>query len=235
MDELAVKVRTAARARVGRGFDRAPRPVVEVSAENGAAKATRRWRSGPRDRIVVIGSSTGGPQALSKVFSGLASDLPAAFVVVQHMPVGFTRSLAERLNAQSALVVKEAEPGDTLEVGKALVAPGGFHMTLDAQGTVGLNQGPTVHGVRPAIDVTMASVARHFGSLSLGVVLTGMGHDGTNGAALLRENGGTIVAEDASTCVVWGMPRSVTEAGLANQVVPLDNVAATITHWVNAH
>ena len=165
----------------------------------------------------------------------MPADLSAAVVVVQHMPVGFTRSLAERLNSQSALAVKEAEPGDVIEIGKALVAPGGFHMTLDAQGVVALNQSPTVHGVRPAIDVTMASVARHFGAVALGVVLTGMGHDGTNGAALMRENGSTIVAEDASTCVVWGMPRSVTEAGLADHVVPLDNVAATIANWVTAH
>jgi len=234
MEELAVKVRAAAQARVGRMNDRLYRPVLRPSPADGATKSTRRWRSNARDRLVVIGASTGGPQALSKVFSALPGDLGAALVVVQHMPVGFTRSLADRLNSLSPLAVKEAEPGDQIEIGRALVAPGGFHLTLDAQGAIGLNQGPTVHGVRPAIDVTMASVARHFGPVTLGVVLTGMGHDGTNGAALLRESGGRIVAEAASTCVVWGMPRSVTEAGLADQVIPLDEVAAAITQWVSS-
>jgi two-component system chemotaxis response regulator CheB len=231
LDELAIKVRGAAQARVVRPTARAIPVAVESAAGAGSAKPTRRWRAAARDRLVVIGASTGGPRALGKVLGDLPGDLPAAVLVIQHMPVGFTRSLAERLNSLSPLAVKEAEAGDCLEIGKALVAPGGYHMTIDAQGQIGLNQGPTVQGVRPAIDVTMASVARHCGPAALGVVLTGMGHDGTNGAALMRASGSQIIAEAASTCVVWGMPRSVTEAGLADQVAPLEEVAAAITHW----
>jgi two-component system chemotaxis response regulator CheB len=162
------------------------------------------------------------------VIPGLPADLPAAVLIVQHMPVGFTRSLAERLDSVSALAIKEAAPGDALEVGRALLAPGGFHMTVDENGRIALNQNPAVHGVRPAVDVTMASVAQRYGAATIGVVLTGMGRDGTNGALLIRSAGGQVIAEDESTCVVWGMPRSVVEAGAADRVVPLPEVAAAI-------
>ena len=149
------------------------------------------------------------------------------------MPVGFTRSLAERLDVISQLKVKEAQVGDRPEVGKVLLAPGGYHMTLDESGAVALNQNPPVHGVRPAIDVTMASVVKHYGPSTIGVILTGMGNDGTNGCALIHSAKGWVIAEDESTCIVWGMPRSVTEAGLVNAVVPLQNIAQTIAQAIN--
>jgi two-component system chemotaxis response regulator CheB len=152
-------------------------------------------------------------------------------LIVQHMPAGFTRSLAERLNQAGPLQVKEAEPGDELAVGQVLLAPGGFHMTLDAEGRVGLNQNPTVQGVRPAIDVTLATVAQHFGKRTVAAILTGMGRDGTNGCALLRTAGGKVIAEAESTCVVWGMPRSVFEAGHTHEVLPLPAVAPGIARW----
>jgi two-component system chemotaxis response regulator CheB len=148
------------------------------------------------------------------------------------MPVGFTRSLAERLNALSELLVKEAEPGERLEVGKALVAPGGFHMVLDKNGAVSLNQNPTVHGVRPAVDVTLLSVAQNFGKATVAVVLTGMGKDGSNGAVLTHSVGGKVIAEDESSCVVWGMPRSVVEAGAADEIVPLSQMPQAIARAV---
>jgi two-component system chemotaxis response regulator CheB len=227
MDEVVAKVRAAAGARVR------PMPLaVEARLAPGAPKPTRSLRA--RDRVVVIGASTGGPRALHTVVEQLPASLEAAVFIVQHMPAGFTRSLAERLNQASALSVKEAEPGDAPEVGQALLAPGGFHMALDAGGRVSLSQTPPVHGVRPAVDVTMAAVAQHFGSAALGVVLTGMGRDGTNGALLIRGGGGRVIAEAESSCVVWGMPRSVVEAGAADVVVPLAGVAEAIARLVEA-
>ena len=180
------------------------------------------------DPIVLIGSSTGGPRALSMVLSNIPGDLPAAVVIVQHMPNGFTRSLAERLNSQSSLLIREAEKGDHLEIGKALMAPGGYHMVFNNRGQASLNQNPTVHGVRPAVDVTLISLVQSFGKSVAAVILTGMGSDGTNGATLLHSLGGNVIAEHESSCVVYGMPRSVVEAGVADDVVPIENIAKTI-------
>jgi two-component system chemotaxis response regulator CheB len=212
-----------------------PRPIrypnlVDPNQLSPKKKETRQLGQG--DKVVVIGASTGGPRALNTVVPALSEEIRASVLIVQHMPVGFTRSLAERLNSISHLVIKEAEPGDELQVGRGLVAPGGFHMALDDAGKISLNQNLPVHGVRPAIDVTMTSVSQKFGANTVGVVLTGMGKDGTNGSALIHSAGGHIIAEDESTCVVWGMPRSVQEAGVADQVVPLDEVASAITQVV---
>jgi two-component system chemotaxis response regulator CheB len=223
MDEVVEKIRRAAGTRV---FALPNGRLPESQPAAASSKATRPL--GYKDKIVVIGASTGGPRALSAVVSQLNPALPAAVLVVQHMPAGFTRSLAERLDHESPLAVKEAAPGDRPEIGRVLVAPGGFHMTLDEQGQVALNQKPPVHGVRPAIDVTMANVAQRQAGLAVGVILTGMGSDGTHGSALIRSGGGHIIAEDESTCVVWGMPRSVAEAGVANEILPLPEIAAAI-------
>ncbi|NMC11376.1 MAG: chemotaxis response regulator protein-glutamate methylesterase, partial [Chloroflexi bacterium] len=198
----------------------------EKPVENTAPRKTRHYTK--TDKVVVIGASTGGPRALSTVVPQIPGDLPATYLIIQHMPVGFTRSLAERLNNISNIEIREAAPGDSLEVGRALLAPGGFHMVLDQNNCISLNQNPPVHGVRPAIDVTMISVAQKFGASTIGVVLTGMGTDGTNGAALIHSSGGYVIAEDESTCVVWGMPRSVQEAGVADVIAPLHEVAGEI-------
>ncbi len=128
----------------------------------------------------------------------------------------------------SAVRVEEAESGSRLEPGKVLIAPGGLHMYVNARGVVALRDGEPECGVRPAINVTMESVVKAYGSDTVGVVLTGMGSDGTRGARLIKEAGGTVIAEAEESCVVWGMPRSVEEAGLADIVVPLDRVASTV-------
>ncbi len=132
------------------------------------------------------------------------------------------------MNSVSELLIKEAEPEDALEVGKALVAPGGFHLVLDGNGKIALNQNPTVHGVRPSVDVTLLSIAQRFSNSTIAVILTGMGRDGTNGATLVHSLGGKVIAEDESTCVVWGMPRSVLEAGAADMIVPLPDIPKAI-------
>jgi two-component system chemotaxis response regulator CheB len=238
-DEIATKIKRAVRARVyalprsGRRPD-APLatslPLPLAPATPPGMKRTRPLRSG--DRVVVIGSSTGGPRALNTVVPLLSADLPAALVIIQHMPVGFTHSLAERLDSLSQFAIKEAAPGDRLEVGRGLLAPGGFHMTFDAHGAAVMNQNPPVHGVRPAVDVTMTSIAQHFGASVVAAILTGMGNDGTNGAALVHGTGGFVIAEHESTCVVYGMPRSVVEAGAADQIIPLNDIAAAIERAV---
>jgi two-component system chemotaxis response regulator CheB len=181
-----------------------------------------------RAPVVLIGSSTGGPGALNEIIPALSSNLPAPVLIVQHMPAGFTRSLSERLNSISPLKVKEAETGDSLMAGQVLIAPGGFHMTLDEEERITLNQKAAVHGVRPAVDVTLTSLVQRFGKNVIAVILTGMGSDGAHGASLLHCDGGYVIAEDESTCVVWGMPRSVVEAGAANVVLPRPQIASAI-------
>lgn len=222
IEELAEKIRAAARARIAPV--RVSAPPARVRGETHNLK--------DHEKVVVIGSSTGGPRALELVLPYLPGDLPAAVLVVQHMPKPFTRSLADRLDNISAVSIQEAEPAMVLKAGRVFVAPGGIHMEVNAGGQIQLNRTDSVNGVCPAVDVTMESVARSFGNRTLGVILTGMGRDGTNGARVIRQAGGRIMAEHASTCVVWGMPRSVVEAGDADWVVPLPEVAETITRIV---
>lgn len=206
------------------------------------AAATRprgQSRSGPgtiRRRpfsLVVIGASSGGPAALRTVLGGLPSDLPVPVVIVQHMPPEFTRSLAARLDELGPLPVKEAQEGDALRPGRALLVPGDRHLVIE-NGVVRLTGDPPECGVRPSVNVTLASAARRYGAGTLGVILTGMGSDGTRGAAMVKAAGGVVLAEAESTCVVFGMPRSVQEAGYADQMVPLPEMAATIARLCRA-
>ncbi len=183
------------------------------------------------DHVVVIGASTGGPRALRQIISDLPGDLPAAIVMVQHMPPSFTRALAQRLDEGSSLTVREAKDGDRLARGLALLAPGNYHLEIDGR-RVSLNQAPRRNGVRPAADVSMESAAAHYGAAVIGVVLTGMGSDGTLGARSIKAEGGMVIAEHESTSAVYGMPRSVIEANLADQVVPLPQVAPTLVELI---
>ncbi len=186
------------------------------------------------DRLIIIGASTGGPRALQQVLSDLPADLAAAVVVVQHLPPGFTRALAQRLDENSPLIVHEAAHDDRLAPGMVLLAPGGSHLHFNGRRQVCLSQGPRRNGVRPAVDVTLESAAACHGSAVIGVVLTGMGVDGTAGARHIKAVGGKVVVEDESSSVVYGMPRSVVEAGLADRVVPLSKVASTLTELVGS-
>jgi two-component system, chemotaxis family, protein-glutamate methylesterase/glutaminase len=209
--------------------------VVAPSLGRAAAPAPAAGRAAPApltlgrepDRLLVIGSSTGGPRALAEVVSGLPADLPCAVVIVQHLPAGFTRSLAERLNQGSALAVAEAKDGDVLRVGHVLVAPGDFHLKVMGR-RVQLDMGPRRHGVRPSVDTTLETAAQSFGPAVLTAILTGMGEDGTDGARAVKAAGGLVLAEHESTCVVYGMPRSVVEHGLSDDIVPLDHIAEAI-------
>ena len=187
--------------------------------------------SGVDDWIVAIGTSTGGPRALQEVLTRLPGSLPCPTVVVQHMPPGFTKSLAERLNSLSELTVKEAADNDKLAAGTVYIAPGDFHLTLrrDASGTyVKLNKDPAIGGLRPAVDPMMVSVAETYGTKTVGVILTGMGHDGAKGMQAIKRLHGRTIAEDQSTSVVFGMPKAAIEAGAVDTVLPLPQVAEGI-------
>jgi len=219
IEELKEKIKQAATARV-----RKYTPKPAGAATPGAPQFGGRWQQ----RVVVIGASTGGPQALRATLTSFPADTAVPILVVQHMPAGFTRALADRIGEIGPLPMREAKPGSRVEPGVILLAPGGFHMVVKRGGTIELNQAPSECGVRPAVDVTMESAAKAYGPQTLGVVLTGMGHDGTRGAGLIKGVGGEIVAEAESTCVVYGMPRSVVEAGHADKVVPLHQVADTV-------
>lgn len=212
--EIVRKVKQAARHRRMPIAQARPSPVATPP----------RWAR----RIVVIACSTGGPAALRTMLTALPPRFAAPIIVVQHMPAGFTAALAERIQNAGPLPAAEAQDGDAIAPGRVLVAPGGYHTTLVRPGIIKLDTTPAQHGVRPAADVTMASAAASFGAAVVGVVLTGMGHDGTRGASAIRASGGHVIAEAASTCVVYGMPRSVAEAGAADRILPLHNVAQAI-------
>ncbi len=225
-DELVGKVRNAATARTA-ALGRAPRP-----APPGARLAARAAAAG--GRLVVVATSTGGPRALEALVPRLPAPLGAGVLVVQHMPPGFTRPLAGRLDAAGPLAVREASDGERIRPDSVLLAPGGRHLEVTAAERVRLSDAPPVGALRPRADITLASAARHFGERVLAVVLTGMGDDGTEGARAVREAGGTVIAEDEATCVVWGMPRAVVRAGLHDAVVPLDAMPLAIAEMVGA-
>ncbi len=225
-DELNIKVKLAAKVKAER-FKIAKRNI-DNRHQAEKAERTAASRLCESDKVVVIGSSTGGPAALYKLIPNLPDDLHASFLVVQHLPSSFTRSLAERLDQLSQMEVKEARPGDRLNRGQVLLAPGGYHMIVKNGDTVELNKEEAVMGLRPAVDVTMRSVASVYGSETIGVVLTGMGSDGTKGAALIKAAGGEIIVQDADTCVIYGMPRSVVESGNADKIMPLPQIPEEI-------
>ena len=185
-------------------------------------------------KIVAIGTSTGGPPALQKVISNLPKDLPSGVLVVQHMPPTFTKSLANRLDSLSAIKVKEAEHGEPIVAGCVYIAPGDRHLKVrkwGANADIKLDNNPPDMPHKPSVDVLMDSVAETYGDTSLGVILTGMGSDGTNGLTHMKEKGAKVIAQNEQTSVVYGMPRSVVEKGIADKVVSIEQIAPTIISY----
>ena len=186
--------------------------------------------------VVAIGISTGGPNALAELVPAFSADLPVPVLIVQHMPRVFTKFLAERLAAKSKLPVREARHGEKLVPGQVWIAPGDFHMAVKKHGAdfvIDINQDPPENSCRPAVDVLFRSVAAVYGPRALAVVMTGMGQDGLRGCALIRQNQGSVVVQDEPSSVVWGMPGAVAQAGLAEALVPLTELAALITRRVH--
>lgn len=184
-----------------------------------------------RAEVLAIGVSTGGPNALATVIPALPAEFPLPIVIVQHMPPMFTRFLADRLSSTSRISVREGVEGGLVEPGVAWVAPGDYHMVLRRDGEqvrLSLNQAPPENSCRPAVDPLFRSAAALYGHRALGLILTGMGQDGLLGAGAIRSAGGQLWAQDEETAVVWGMPGAVVGAGLADQVLPLERVAAEL-------
>jgi two-component system, chemotaxis family, protein-glutamate methylesterase/glutaminase len=182
-------------------------------------------------KVVAIGISTGGPQAMEYVLSQLPGDFPATILVVQHMPEGFTEMFARRLDEACALRVKEAQSGDVLQPGRVLVCPGSRHMKVKRlpRGDIAvLSDEPRVNGHRPSADVLLRSVAEEFRAQAIGVLMTGMGDDGAEGLGAVKKAGGTTIAQSEDSCVVYGMPKAAIERGYALRVVALDVMAATL-------
>jgi two-component system chemotaxis response regulator CheB len=217
------------------------RPATPGPARAAAAVAPVRippTRTGPgkKPAVLVLGSSTGGPEALAKVLPLLPAGLPVPVLLVQHMPPVFTRQFAQRLDRLCALRVVEAADGSPLEPGVVHLAPGDHHLVVrkGARGlTTGLTQGPPENFCRPAVDPLFRSAVTAFDGAVLGVVLTGMGADGRNGAGDIRSAGGTVVVQDQATSVVWGMPGAIAQAGLADEILPLDRIAEAITRHLS--
>jgi two-component system chemotaxis response regulator CheB len=188
-------------------------------------------------QVVVIAASTGGPNALAEVLSRLPRQLPVPILVVQHMPPLFTSSLAQRLKIHTELDVRESRGGELLMSGSVYIAPGNRHLEVE-RSTDGvrtlLSNAAQENSCRPSADVLFRSVARSYGARALAIVLTGMGQDGARGAREIREAGGSVLVQSGPTCVIWGMPRAVEEAGLAEEVVPLSEVAAAILRRVSS-
>jgi two-component system, chemotaxis family, protein-glutamate methylesterase/glutaminase len=215
-ENLAGRLRAAIVGQVPTANGETTSAPVAVAAPTGAR------------RPVVIAASTGGPRALARLLPALPSPLGEGVVIVQHMPAGFTTSLASRLDRDCALRVREAAPGDALDPEYALIAPGGRHLRLE-EGRSILSDADPIGGLRPRADLTIADVVETWGERTLLVVLTGMGRDGAEGARAVREAGGRVICESAETCTVYGMPRAIVDDGLADLVVPLHEMAQAIT------
>src|SRR3990167_4042910 len=212
----AAQARPAVRPAAGTTSSPVSRPV---GAPASSAAAKRKAY-----KLVAIGTSTGGPVALQRVLTQLPASFPAPIVLIQHMPAAFTKAFAERLDKLCRISVKEAEDGDVLRPGLALLAPGGKQMMVDARGVVRILPGDERLNYKPCVDITFGSAAKSYGDKGLAVVLTGMGADGREGARLLKQSGSQVWAQDEASCVIYGMPMAIVKADLADAIYPLDEI-----------
>jgi two-component system chemotaxis response regulator CheB len=224
--QLAEKIRAAAMVTVAKRGPQKISGVVKPAPIKALAKTT--------NKVIAIGASTGGTEALKVVLSQMPPNSPG-IVVVQHMPAGFTTAFAERLNSLCQVRVKEAENGDSVIPGTALIAPGNFHMLLKRSGAryyVEIKNGPSVHHQRPAVDVLFKTTAKYAGPNSIGVILTGMGADGAEGLMEMKQTGATTIAQNEKTCVVFGMPKEAIKLGAVDKVVALNSITSQIIKMV---
>jgi two-component system, chemotaxis family, protein-glutamate methylesterase/glutaminase len=218
--ELVEKIKGAAHVRLNKRID----PLTEVTS------AARLSMSKTTNKVVAIGASTGGTQALQSVLSSLPANTPG-IMVVQHMPENFTRSFAQRLNEVCDMDVSEAVDGDSVVPGRVLIAPGNYHMVLNRSGAryfVRVVKGPLVNRHRPSVEVLFKSVAKYAGANAVGVIMTGMGADGAQGILEMKENGAFTIAQDEATSVVFGMPKEAIKLGGIDKIDPLDRIPAEI-------
>ncbi|WP_022851731.1 protein-glutamate methylesterase/protein-glutamine glutaminase [Limisalsivibrio acetivorans] len=233
-DELRNKIKSFARRKgiIRRMPVRKPmRPSAPAAQRQPQApskpEATKTVSRGFGKKLVVIGTSTGGPQSLQKVIPRIPANFPCPIVIVQHMPPNFTKSLATRLDSLSKLKVIEAQGNEKLEPGTVYIAKGGNHLKLKRAGSgllTGISSEPEGSLHVPSVDVTVESIANVAGTDTLGVIMTGMGSDGRKGLQMLKQRGGNVIAQDEESCIVYGMPRAVIEAGISDEIVPLDDI-----------
>ncbi len=226
--QLADKIRAVAGVSVQKKSDKEQEVVAKKAELSSKALAAT------TNKIIAIGASTGGTEALKTVLTGMPINSPG-IVVVQHMPAKFTTSFAERLDSLCDMTVKEAKDGDNVTNGKVLIAPGNFHMLLKRSGAryyVNVKKGPLVHHQRPAADVLFQSVAKYAGANALGIILTGMGADGAAGLVNMKSAGAKNIAQDEKSCVVFGMPKEAIKTGAVDKVVSLGHVAQTALNMV---
>lgn len=228
-EELVSKIRAVARRRVraiSPGVLKRPEPLVAVRKSFATQKIA----------FVAIGASTGGPRAIQEVISKLPGDMTTGLLIAIHMPKAFTGAFAERLNELSALSVKEAATGDKVLPGHVLLTPGGRQTRIIKRGLmdfcVEVSDEPKDSLYKPCVDIAMKSVAECYPGRSLGVILTGMGHDGLEGMRMIKEKGGKTLAQNEQTCTVYGMPKAVVDAGIADKTAPLDMIAAEILNMI---
>jgi two-component system, chemotaxis family, protein-glutamate methylesterase/glutaminase len=223
--ELIEKIRTAARARVGKNNNHKATTISQVRLSQARMTNT----------IIAVGASTGGTQAIHSLLSNMPANSPGT-VIVQHMPEQFTASFADRLNQLCPMEVREAKNNDTVMPGIALIAPGNYHMLLQRSGArfyVQIKHGPLVCGHRPSVEVLFKSVAQTAGRNAVGVILTGMGKDGASGLLEMRRNKAKTIAQDENSCVVFGMPKEAINLGAADYVLPLNNIPEKVIHLIN--
>ncbi|MDB4910660.1 MAG: Chemotaxis response regulator protein-glutamate methylesterase [Gemmatimonadetes bacterium] len=228
-DELLTALRAAAQVNLSGVHGSVLQSSREAATSSAGANAAR--------FVIAIAASTGGPRALAELVPALPAQLDASVLIVQHMPAGFTKTLAERLNALSALTVTEAMHGETIESGHVYIAPGGQHMRVQGVGrarVIMLDDSPPVWGVRPSADPLFRSVAECAGATAIGVVLTGMGRDGAAGLRAIRDAGGTGIAQDRESSIIYGMPQAASAAGGATMMLPLAEIAAALATLVRA-
>lgn len=225
-DLLAEKIRVAATARMDKWAPQTHQDNIQIKRTNKTIETT--------NKIIAIGASTGGTQALSQVLQAFSADTPG-ILVVQHMPANFTKSFADRLNGECKMVVKEAEDNDRVIPGRVLLAPGGFHMSLSRSGAnyfVKITDGPQVCLQKPSVEVMFDSVAQYAGKNAVGAILTGMGKDGARGLLNMRNAGARTIAQDEDSCIVFGMPKEAIKVGAAEKIVPLSEVPRTIIDFI---
>ncbi len=221
---VAAPAPTPAPSSVGSYGSSAPVRPAPIPVRTHAATASSPAPKRKAYKLVAIGTSTGGPVALQRVLTQLPASFPAPIVLVQHMPAAFTKAFAERLDKLCRISVKEAEDGDILRPGLALLAPGGKQMMIDGRGAVKILPGDERLNYKPCVDITFGSAAKSYGDKVLAVVLTGMGADGREGARMLKQGGSSIWAQDEASCVIYGMPMAIVKAELADAVYNLDDI-----------
>lgn len=224
-EELLSKIRIASKIKVSRPMF-TPRETARVIETDKRTSGRTKFK-----KLIAIGTSTGGPRALQDVIPYIPKDIEAGILIVQHMPPGFTKSLAERLDSMSQIRVKEAEDGDIINAGVAYLAPGDSHIKVTKQGgqfVIKLDNGDRVSGHKPSVDALMYSIASLGDRNVIGVIMTGMGADGADGMSKLKQNRGFVIAQDEESCVVFGMPKSTIKLGVVDKVVSLSNIANEI-------